>query len=180
MMLLLYMAGLSLLTGAEFIERFLGGKRQELSLLHQVGDHHIRVDHGFRDVRRAAASFGGRAELLSHVRDRLFSGLHGHATSLPGVHRCRSADRAAAGHVDAVCSQTDQRSGGNRPLVDERHGVRRTSQQCVANLHGGVHAATQGVDLQHDSGRARCLSLVEYASHVRRETQIDGTLIEAT
>jgi hypothetical protein len=69
--------------------------------------------------------------------------------------------------------QRDQRAGGDGAPVHVRNSRHFGAEQRVADLHRGVHAPAERVDLQHHGRRAGRGRFVENALHEGREAQVD-------
>lgn len=161
----------------DFVLRgLLGRERQQVALLHDTGDDHVGVDHGFGQQQGALASLGGCAEFLADIGHRLLYSRLRFGARRASLDRRRRANRAARGHNQCLCGQSDQSAGRDCTLVDECDSAHLRAQQRVANLHRSIDATAEGIDLKDHRGRAGLGRLFENSLDEGRKPEVNDTL----
>jgi hypothetical protein len=69
--------------------------------------------------------------------------------------------------------ERNQRTGRDGAPVHVRDGRHLGVEQRIADLHRGIHAPAEGVDLEHHRRRAGGGRFIEHALHKGREAQVD-------
>ncbi len=141
---------------------FVGGHGNDLRVVHESGNLHRGVHHGFGYLRVAppspyrVAPFD-RSGLPVGLGGGPHHGAHealvfvGHHLAALVDYRGRTDARPGA-HVDAVGGQGDQRSGAGRLVVHEGDGGGGVVQQHGADRVGRVEQAAVGVHVDYDAG----------------------------
>lgn len=85
-------------------------------------------------------------------------------------------DRASRDPRHGLCGEGDEGSGRNRTSIHESESGDGALEQVVANRYGGIHAPTEGVDLEDDEGGSFLLGVFQHALYKGRQAQVARSL----
>ena len=134
----------------------------------QTGDVDALVDHRFDDLDIAPGALGSGAHFGAHVRGDLVAGF-----VTPHVDRGGRTHSAGPSHNDLVAGQGDERSGGDRPFVDEGDRLRLAIEDGVADDRSRVDAAAEGVDFKDDGVCSSRVGVFDHALDKGGDAGID-------